>query len=76
MFGNYGKLDPKTKEILQDSKDPWGKDLKAQEPATREAIIQYMIDQKFPGGDKVTTKTTRKEIQGPTAFQIQELNRI
>ena len=73
MFGNYGKLDPKTKEILQDSKDPWGKNLKVQEPATREAIIQYMIDQKFPGGDKVTTKTITKEIKGPSAFEIEKL---
>lgn len=59
MFGNYGKIDPETKEILQDSKDPWGKDLKVQEPATREAIIQYMIDQKYPE-DVVTVKTTIK----------------
>jgi len=73
MFGNYGKIDLKTKEILQDSKDPWGKDLKVQEPATREAIIQYMIDQKFPGGDKVTTKTTTKKIKGPSAFEIEKL---
>jgi hypothetical protein len=73
MFGNYGKLDPKTKEILQDSKDPWGKDLKVQEPATREAIIQLMIDRKFPGGDKVTTKTTTKEIQGPSDFEKAQL---
>lgn len=73
MFGNYGKVDPKTREILENSKDPWGKDLQMQEGATREAVIQYMIDQKFPGGDKVTTKTTTKKIQGPTAFEIEEL---
>lgn len=66
MFTNYGISD-------SDKKDPWGKDLQMQEGATREAVIQYMIDQKFPGGDKVTTKTTTKEIQGPTAFQIEEL---
>ncbi len=66
MFTNYGISD-------SDKKDPWGKDLKVQEGATREAVIQYMIGQKFPGGDKVTTKTTTKEIQGPTAFQIEEL---
>tara|TARA_R100000951_G_scaffold75856_1_gene63993 strand:+ start:836 stop:2722 length:1887 start_codon:yes stop_codon:yes gene_type:complete len=59
MFGNYGKVDPKTREILENSKDPWGKDLKVQEGATKEAIIQYMIDQKFPK-DVVTTKTTVK----------------
>jgi len=59
MFGNYGKVDPKTREILENSKDPWGKDLKVQEGATREAVIQYMIDQKFPK-DVVTTKKTTK----------------
>lgn len=66
MFTNYGISD-------SDKKDPWGKDLQMQEGATREAVVQYMIDQKFPGGDKVTTKTITKEIQGPTAFQIEEL---
>ena len=53
MFTNYGISD-------SDKKDPWGKDLQMQEGATREAVIQYMIGQKFPGGDKVTTKTTIK----------------
>lgn len=53
MFTNYGVSD-------SDKKDPWGKDLQMQEGATREAVIQYMIGQKFPGGDKVTTKTTIK----------------
>ncbi len=52
-FTNYGISD-------SDKKDPWGKDLQMQEGATREAVIQYMIDRKFPGGDKVTTKTTIK----------------
>jgi hypothetical protein len=65
MFTNYGISD-------SDKKDPWGKDLQMQEGATREAVIQYMIDQKFPE-DVVTTKITTKEIQGPTAFQIEEL---
>ena len=62
MFTNYGISD-------SDKKDPWGKDLEMQEGATREAIIEYMIDQKFPGGDEVTTKTTTKEIQGPSNIQ-------
>jgi hypothetical protein len=53
MFTNYGVSD-------SDKKDPWGKDLQMQEGATREAVIQFMIDRKFPGGDKVTTKTTTK----------------
>lgn len=66
MFTNYGISD-------SDKKDPWGKDLQMQEGATREAVVQYMIDQKFPGGDKVTTKTTTKEIQGPTAFEREKL---
>ena len=52
MFTNYGISD-------SDKKDPWGKDLQMQEPATREAVIQYMIDRKFPE-DVVTTKTTVK----------------
>jgi len=66
MFTNYGISD-------SDKKDPWGKDLQMQEGATREAVIQHMIDRKFPGGDKVTTKTTTKEIQGPTAFEREKL---
>jgi len=48
MFTNYGISD-------SDKKDPWGKDLQMQEGATREAVVQYMIDQKFPE-DVVTTK--------------------
>jgi len=52
MFTNYGISD-------SDKKDPWGKDLQMQEGATREAVIQYMIDRKFPE-DVVTTKTTIK----------------
>lgn len=52
MFTNYGVSD-------SDKKDPWGKDLQMQEGATREAVIQYMIDRKFPE-DVVTTKTTIK----------------
>ena len=52
MFTNYGISD-------SDKKDPWGKDLQMQEGATREAVVQYMIDQKFPE-DVVTTKTTVK----------------
>lgn len=52
MFTNYGISD-------SDKKDPWGKDLQMQEGATREAVIQHMIDQKFPE-DVVTTKTTIK----------------
>ena len=52
MFTNYGISD-------FDKKDPWGKDLQMQEGATREAVIQHMIDQKFPE-DVVTTKTTIK----------------
>ena len=52
MFTNYGISD-------SDKKDPWGKDLQMQEGATREAVIQYMIDQKFPK-DVVTTKKTTK----------------
>ena len=52
MFTNYGISD-------SDKKDPWGKDLQMQEVATREAVIQYMIDRKFPE-DVVTTKTTIK----------------
>lgn len=67
MFTNYGVSD-------SDKKDPWGKDLQMQEGATREAVIQYMIDQKFPGPDKVTTKTTTKEIQGPSALDLREMS--
>jgi len=67
MFTNYGISD-------SDKKDPWGKDLQMQEGATREAVIQYMIDRKFPGGDKVTTKTTTKEIQGPSALDLRKMN--
>jgi len=67
MFTNYGISD-------SDKKDPWGKDLQMQEGATREAVIQYMIGQKFPGGDKVTTKTTTKEIQGPSALDLRKMS--
>ena len=67
MFTNYGISD-------SDKKDPWGKDLQMQEGATREAVIQYMIDRKFPGGDKVTTKTTTKEIQGPSALDLRKMS--
>lgn len=67
MFTNYGISD-------SDKKDPWGKDLQMQEGATREAVIQYMIDQKFPGGDEVTTKTTTKEIQGPSALDLRKMS--
>jgi hypothetical protein len=63
MFTNYGVSD-------SDKKDPWGKDLQMQEGATREAVIQFMIDRKFPGGDKVTTKTTTKEIQGQKMSEL------
>jgi len=66
MFTNYGISD-------SDKKDPWGKDLQMQEPATREAVIQYMIDQKFPE-DVVTTKTTTKEIQGPSALDLRKMS--
>ena len=59
MFGNYGKVNPETKELLEDSKDPWGKDLKTQEGATKEAVIKYMIEQRFPE-DVVVNKTTNK----------------
>lgn len=67
MFTNYGISD-------SDKKDPWGKDLQMQEGATREAVVQYMIDQKFPGGDKVTTKTTTKEIPGPSALDLRKMS--
>jgi len=52
MFTNYGVAD-------SDKKDPWGKDLQTQEGATKEAVIEYMIDQRFPE-DVVLNKTTTK----------------
>ena len=52
MFTNYGISD-------SDKKDPWGKDLQMQEGATKEAVIEYMIDQKFPE-DVVLNKSTSK----------------
>lgn len=70
MFTNYGVAD-------SDKKDPWGKDLQMQEGATKEAVIEYMIDQRFPE-DVVLNKTTikPKEKKGQlTEYQKYQMRR-
>jgi hypothetical protein len=50
----------------------WGEDVATQSEMTKAAIIESMVENRFPGGDRVVVQTTEEAKKKPTAFEIRE----
>lgn len=56
----------------EDNNKGWGEDVDTQSKNTKAAIIEKMVENRFPGGDRVVVQTTEEARKKPTPFEIRE----
>jgi len=65
-YTKFGSEDPNILSLQ------WGEDIGTQSKLTKKAIIESMVENRFPGGDRVVVQTTEEAKKKPTAFEIRE----
>lgn len=65
-YTKFGSEDPNILSLQ------WGEDIGTQSKLTKKAIIDSMVENRFPGGDRVVVQTTQETKKKPTPFEIRE----
>lgn len=67
-YTKFGSQDPNILSLQ------WGEDIGTQSKLTKTAIIEKMVEDRFPGGDRVIIQTTQETKKKPTALELAKFN--